>query len=609
MKKILLLIVACFSLTGMLQAQTSGGPDTYGYVWRDSNDPNGPTYSWITIDSLPGTTEITGLSDDNFVGPILLPAPFPYYWYTVNKFWVGSNGYLGFDPFLIAAPFPTIPTTGSTQNNFLAAFMSDLNFAGAANPARCLLWKSATNDTVIVTYKEVGFWVNAVPDYDGNNTFQIILNYNDSTITYQYESQTSSSPAAVDYISVGMENNSGAIGLEWGHDQYPSTQYAIRFYPPATTTLVVNDASTVFNDNPSSAGKFLSKNGATFALNTLVKNTGNSTLPSFNVESKVQAANNTISVTNSAPTTSLLPGDTQFINQTNQFNPTTAGIFRFITTTQLAGDATPSNNARTMELGVVDTTLTTTELAYDNGISSTTTGISWSGGNGGCANLFFPPYYPCDITQVKAYILADANGFGYDMKVYDNSGPNGTRGNLLDSVNVAPATFTVGSYVTTALNSPIRIDSGGFYVEWFMGGDGVALGQNQVAPFSNRAYEVLGTTMSEYRSREIEDLMIRAVIAKVGVGVNENKSANGFGEFFPNPSSEFSTITFDASAIKGSRVFAQVFDVNGRVVYSGQFNTADQRVVIPVKELSSGIYSVRLSSENTEVTKKLNVIK
>jgi len=609
MKKILLLIVACFSLTGLLQAQTSGGPDTYGYVWRDSNDPNGPTYNWITIDSLAGTTEIAGLSDDNFVGPFLLPAPFPYYWYTVNKIWIGSNGYLGFDPSQFAAPFPTIPTSGTSKNNFLAAFMSDLNFAGAANPARCLYWQSASNDTVIVTYKQVGFWVNAVPDYDGDNTFQFILNYNDSTITFQYETQTSSSPAIADYISVGMENNSGVIGLEWGHDVYPPTQYAIRFYPPATTTLVVNDASTVYNDSQGSAGKFLSKNGSTFALNTLVKNAGNSTLPSFNVESKVQAANNTISVTNSAATSSLLPGATQLINQTNQFNPITAGIFRFITTTQLAGDATPSNNAVTMELGVVDTTLATTELAYDNGISSTTTGISWSGGNGGCANLFFPPYYPCDITQVKAYILADANGFGYDMKVYANNGPGGTRGALLDSVNVAPATFTVGSFVTTNLTSPIRIDSGGFYVEWFMGGDGVALGQNQVAPFSNRGYEVLGTTMSEYRSSEIEDLMIRAVIAKVGVGVNENKAANGFGEFYPNPSSEFSTITFDASAVKGSKIVAQVYDVNGRVVFSCQFNTADQKVIIPVKNLNSGIYSVRLTTENSEITKKLNVIK
>jgi hypothetical protein len=103
--------------------------------------------------------------------------------------------------------------------------------------------------------------------------------------------------------------------------------------------------------------------------------------------------------------------------------------------------------------------------------------------------------------------------------------------------------------------------------------------------------------------------MIRAVIARVPVGVNENNAATSFGEFYPNPASEFSTINFDASAIKGSRVFAQVFDVNGRVVFSGQFNTADQRVVVPVKNLNSGIYSVRLSSENSEITKKLNVIK
>ncbi len=52
------------------QVLNSGGPDTFGYRWKDSDDPGEPTYSWVDIT---GTgTEITGLGDDNNVGPLIL---------------------------------------------------------------------------------------------------------------------------------------------------------------------------------------------------------------------------------------------------------------------------------------------------------------------------------------------------------------------------------------------------------------------------------------------------------------------------------------------------------------------------------------------------------
>ena len=46
MKKIYTLLV-CLACLGNLTAQTSGGPDAFGYTWKGSDDIAGPTYNWI----------------------------------------------------------------------------------------------------------------------------------------------------------------------------------------------------------------------------------------------------------------------------------------------------------------------------------------------------------------------------------------------------------------------------------------------------------------------------------------------------------------------------------------------------------------------------------
>ena len=110
-----LAMLATFSLVG----QTSGGPDAYGYTWKSQADTaqDAPNYNWIDISTI-GTT-VTGLGDDDFVGPLNIGFDFPYYWFTYNSLYIGSNGYVSFDPILIASSgtlaFPNIPTT-NTEN-------------------------------------------------------------------------------------------------------------------------------------------------------------------------------------------------------------------------------------------------------------------------------------------------------------------------------------------------------------------------------------------------------------------------------------------------------------------------------------------------------------
>ena len=127
MKKILLSIAAICCTIQFANAQTSGGPDLYGYTWKDSNDPNGPTYNWIDITSYAEVQQIESLADDNTRGPYVIGFPFHYYWYDVNSFYIGSNGYISFGNALLASPIKSIPDTVAPQN-FIAAFESDLNY-------------------------------------------------------------------------------------------------------------------------------------------------------------------------------------------------------------------------------------------------------------------------------------------------------------------------------------------------------------------------------------------------------------------------------------------------------------------------------------------------
>src|ERR1043166_9511943 len=108
-KKIATLFSACMLAITSLTAQTTGGPDSYGYIWRDNNDPSGPAYNWIDVPTLTGALQVNYLGDDNTIGPFSIGFPFHYYWYDVTKFWVGSNGYMRFTGDQISAPFSGIP--------------------------------------------------------------------------------------------------------------------------------------------------------------------------------------------------------------------------------------------------------------------------------------------------------------------------------------------------------------------------------------------------------------------------------------------------------------------------------------------------------------------
>lgn len=614
MKKIFtfLFIVTIFSST--LWAQTSGGPDGWGYVWRDNIDtlsPGAPTYNWIDIVGLPGATQVKSLGDDNTAGPFPIGFDFHYYWYDRADFRIGSNGYIIFNNGTDAAPFPGIPVdTGGIVNgvsipnpqDYIAVMASDITFVqGPGGPvagADCWFYTTSGNDSLIISWISVPFWDGAaIGNYLGENTFQLILTSVDSSVTMQYKTQIGVYQNVVDFMTIGIENVSGTLGLQHTHDVYPDTNYTIKYYYPANPTFVVNDASTIYNNNVVTGALFISKDGNNFPLETEIQNTGNQALNPFNVTSQILNSAQAVVVTNTIQSDTLQASQAQFITHANAFTPSVPGVFTFVTNTQLANDIVTSNNQKVLELRVVDTTVSSIQLQYENNVASSLQSLSWSGGNGGAGYYFIPPFYPCTIDSVKSFVVSNINQANFFMEIYDDDGPFDAPGTRLDSQNVFnPQPNTPGEFYSVAPVNPITITSGGFYLSWNMDGDGIQLGTDQYGPFSNRSFEVLGNTWAIYRYRETQDLMIRAVISKVqtGVGVQENDGINQqVGNFYPNPSSDLVSINYSVNKLVDQVTYV-VYDMQGRKIVSSGFKPDLKNnglLNISTSNMKDGIYN------------------
>ena len=103
MKKLVLIACILFiAINAHAQfGKTSGGPDPYGYRYKTSDDTIAPaSYSWVDITGV--GTLVTGLGDDNYVGPFAITNNFQYYWYNPTQFYIGSNGFISF---IIISPY------------------------------------------------------------------------------------------------------------------------------------------------------------------------------------------------------------------------------------------------------------------------------------------------------------------------------------------------------------------------------------------------------------------------------------------------------------------------------------------------------------------------
>lgn len=530
-----------------------GGPDLYGYRWIDSDTTGGPTYNWIDIKGI--GTQITGLADDNVVGPFNIGFDFPYYWYRVNSFYVGSNGYIAFgDPTLEAHPFQPLPNP-QLPNNVLAPLMSDIDFTPQGT---CWYWTNSAHDTCIIQYDSVRFWNVGT----SLNTFEIILSKPDSTITFQYRIQNGTPGGGTNYLTVGIENVSGTVGLQYNHDNVPNQNtihpnLAILFYPPESTTYQVHDIAVWKVMNDVSGGIFI-YNGDPVNLWAVVKNTGNQPEGNFNVYCMVRNPYNQVVFADTVNVPSLAPGATDSIVFTPAWVPTVNGAYALKVKSLLSGDMTPSNDSIMVETRVV--TLPTI-LQYDNGSYEQV--MSWNGPNSGWGNKFYPPRYPVKINQLIFHFGSVTSGNApVNFQLIDDDGPNGEPGTVLFDTLVV-ITDTGFKYINVSGHNFV-VTSGAFYVGGIAqnaGEPGFSMDTDPL--FSMRGYEYTGS-WAPHRDNASMDILIRVNIES-GPGIEETKhiinSDSRPAYAMPNPFQKTTLINFPLYV---NRV--KIFDVSGRLV-------------------------------------------
>ncbi|MDP7072769.1 MAG: C25 family cysteine peptidase [Candidatus Marinimicrobia bacterium] len=226
------------------------GPDEYGYYIYDSGDwlyANAPTFDWIEIDSRyggEGTTVALNDGGDNQddVQVLTLPFTFRMYGQAYNQISVCSNGWVSMGATTLNSfrnyrlPGPGGPSP------MIAVFWDDLV---QSNGGLIYKWYDVDNHRYIIQWSGLRTF-----DKNDSETFQVILmdpaySYTptgDGEIRIQYKDfnntssgQYSWSQVHGNYATVGIEDQTGTIGIEYTFDN----QYRLTAMPLQDSTAIL----------------------------------------------------------------------------------------------------------------------------------------------------------------------------------------------------------------------------------------------------------------------------------------------------------------------------------------------------------------------------------
>lgn len=173
----------------------AGGSDTYGHMWIDSDEPNGPSFDWVDISLSGNELPLTG--NNTISDQINLGFSFTFYGVAYNSLRVCTNGWISFTTFSVAYNNVPLPSNLAPRT-MLAPLWDDLNFQSDSK----VYYQNQGNKFVIM-YKNI-YRISG----EGPYNFEIILFDNDN-IVFQYLSLQN----LVDDYTVGIQNHLADDGL------------------------------------------------------------------------------------------------------------------------------------------------------------------------------------------------------------------------------------------------------------------------------------------------------------------------------------------------------------------------------------------------------------
>jgi Secretion system C-terminal sorting domain/Carboxypeptidase regulatory-like domain len=205
----------------------AGGPDDYGYIYRDSDEPDGPTYNWVDITAT-GTNVAAELSDDDHSGPYPMGFTFNFYGTSYTDFYIQSNGVISFFDQYVSLGNSSMPS--ASYGAMIGWFWDDLDPNMGQN-GESVFYETVMIDNqqaLVVEFYEYDEYPDDPANYD--ITAEVIL-FSDGSILMQYAEIMPIMDIAG--CTIGIQDDTGTIGLEvlfnGNIPNYPFNNLAIEF--------------------------------------------------------------------------------------------------------------------------------------------------------------------------------------------------------------------------------------------------------------------------------------------------------------------------------------------------------------------------------------------
>jgi len=580
----------------------NGGPDAYGYTWVDNDGGGGPTYNWIDITSI--GTRVTGLADDNNVGPFSMGFQYPYYWYMVDHMWIGSNGYISFSSNAnFAHPFAGIPTAGN-PNDLVAVLVGDLDFT--RGNGSCYYYSNAA-DTFIISWITVGEFGYI----DSTHTFQVIFSASDTSILFQYGDNHGRflDSGGTTRSVIGIENVNGQVGLEYLHDNLPSNHMwhsglAMRFHPNPDPNFVVHDFGIVDGFVDGSGALYIPVN-STVTPRGLFKNFGNQAENNLPVRCVIRRGTTQV-YTRTDTIAHLDPAEQTWVDFGLNFTPDSVTVYRVTFSTLMSGDQNNTNNTKTTEL---DSYRLPQEIAYcDNTPGATPR--SWSGDFSGFGVEFQVPQ-DIRVTRGSFSVVAGTNGPAYIWILPDSAGhPQESNSLAGDTVTITTSGWVDIDFTADNLIFPANAKFYMVVLHAFQ--NTFSFDMDDTAPLSNRGWEYTGGLAPD-RDRGVADIMFKVYAdTATSVGVDDDDvipNAFSLAQNYPNPFNARTIINF--SLKNESDVSISIYNIAGQLVdvLSGHYTAGSNSMIWDASKSASGVYFYRLNVGDAAETRKMVLVK